>query len=43
MSMKNILIIIISIIAIWALFAGTGSLLLLFGAYAYLFIMKHGR
>ena len=27
----------------WALISGAGSLLILFGAYAYLFIMKHGR
>lgn len=28
---------------VWALVSGAGPLLILFGAYAYLFIMKHGR
>jgi len=28
---------------IWSIFSGGGPLLFLFGAYAYLFIMKHGR
>lgn len=31
------------VFVVWALISGAGPLLLLFGAYAYLFIMKHGR